>query len=166
MSLKPAVLTLLGLWVYYLSLDLFSWYYPAIQPINATAVVGVHIFNLTVVFMMFGYLALYYLNKVNLTHDQLRFYATTDPLTKLRNRRHMSELLKRALQNKHAEQRNVSVLLLDLDHLNQSMIHMGTKSAIRYFALLLIFYATPYAIMTKFLVGGVRSFWCFYHEPT
>ena len=116
MSLKPAVLTLLGLWVYYLSLDLFSWYYPAIQPINATASVGVHIFNLTVVFMMFGYLALYYLNKVNLTHDQLRFYATTDPLTKLRNRRHMSELLKRALQNKHAEQRNVSVLLLDLDH--------------------------------------------------
>lgn len=116
MSLTPAILSLCGLWVYYVALDLFGWYYPPLQPIRGDALVLVHLFNLTVVFAMFAYLALYYLNKVNITHDKLRFFATTDPLTRLRSRRHMSELLKRAVESYQKEQRLVSVLLLDLDH--------------------------------------------------
>lgn len=116
MSLRPAIAALAGLWIYYIALDLFGWYNPPLQPISGDALILVHLFNLTVVFLMFAYLALYYLNKVNITHDTLRFFATTDPLTRLRNRRHMTELLKRAIDNYKNEQRLVSVLLLDLDH--------------------------------------------------
>lgn len=54
-----------------------------LQPISSNALLGVHVFNLTVVFGMFSYLALFYVSTVTRGHKRLARMATTDSLTGL-----------------------------------------------------------------------------------
>ncbi len=107
------------LWVYYVSLDVLMWFVSPLQPISSNALLGVHIFNLTVVFCMFSYLALFYVVTVTRAHKSLARMATTDSLTGLFNRRHMIELAEKILARHHRRPSNLTLMLMDIDHFKQ-----------------------------------------------
>lgn len=115
-SRKWAIYALLTLWGYYVALDAMMWYIEPLQPIPATALNIVHLFNLSVVFAMFSYLASYYLNMVVSAQRKLREMATTDSLTGLFNRRHMTYLAEKELARFKRSGHTVGFLLLDVDH--------------------------------------------------
>lgn len=111
-----AVYALLGLWGYYVALDVLMWFIEPLQPINQTALHIVHLFNLSVVFAMFSYLSSYYLRMVVSAQRKLREMATTDSLTGLSNRRHMAYLAEKELARFQRSGHPVGFLLLDVDH--------------------------------------------------
>ena len=108
-----------GLWAYYVGLDVLMWYIEPLQPISSSALLGVHVFNLTVVFFMFSYLALFYVSTVTRAHKSLARMATTDSLTGLFNRRHMIALTEKELARHHRRPSNLTLLLMDIDHFKQ-----------------------------------------------
>ncbi|AOY88447.1 GGDEF domain-containing protein [Marinobacter salinus] len=111
-----AFVALLTLWGYYVALDVLMWSIEPVQPINPLALQIVHLFNLSVVFAMFSYLSTFYLKTVVRAHQKLRLLATTDPLTGLLNRRHMTYLADREMARFNRSGHPVGVLLLDIDH--------------------------------------------------
>jgi len=115
-SRKWAVYALLGLWGYYIALDVLMWFIEPLQPIPQTALHIVHLFNLSVVFAMFSYLSSYYLRMVVSAQRKLRAMATTDSLTGLFNRRHMTYLAEKELARFQRSGHPVAFLLLDVDH--------------------------------------------------
>ncbi len=115
-SRRWAVYALLGLWGYYIALDVLMWFIEPLQPIPQTALHIVHLFNLSVVFAMFSYLSSYYLRMVVSAQRKLREMATTDSLTGLSNRRHMTYLAEKELARFQRSGHPVGFLLLDVDH--------------------------------------------------
>lgn len=111
-----AIVALLSLWAYYVALDVLMWSIQPLQPIPQSALHLVQLFNLSVVFAMFSYLASYYLRMVVLAQRKLRQMATTDSLTGLFNRRHMAYLAEKELSRFQRSGHPVSFLLLDVDH--------------------------------------------------
>ncbi|WP_417565823.1 diguanylate cyclase [Marinobacter sp.] len=111
-----AVYALLGLGGYYIALDVLMWFIEPLQPIPQTALHIVHLFNLSVVFAMFSYLSSYYLRMVVSAQRKLREMATTDSLTGLSNRRHMTYLAEKELARFQRSGHPVGFLLLDVDH--------------------------------------------------
>lgn len=107
------------MWIYYVGLDVLMWYIEPLQPISSNALLAVHIFNLTVVFGMFAYLALFYVITVTRAHKRLARMATTDSLTGLFNRRHMIALTEKELARHYRRPSNLTFLLLDVDHFKQ-----------------------------------------------
>ena len=116
MRARSAWILAVCLWAYYVGLDVLMWYIPPLQPISSNALLGVHIFNLTVVFCMFSYLALFYVVTVTRAHRSLARMATTDSLTGLFNRRHMIELTEKELARHHRSPSNLTLMLMDIDH--------------------------------------------------
>lgn len=110
---------LLGLLVYYIGLDATMRVIDPIEPIHDLALYIVHVFNLTVVFAMFSYLSLFYINVVVSAQRKLRVMATTDPLTQLLNRRQMKFLLELEIERFRRSESPVGLLLLDVDHFKQ-----------------------------------------------
>lgn len=119
MRARTAWVYALGLWAYYVGLDVLMWYIEPLQPISSTALLSVHVFNLTVVFCMFSYLALFYVVTVTRAHKTLARMATTDSLTGLFNRRHMIELTEKVLARHNRQSSNLTLMLLDIDHFKQ-----------------------------------------------
>lgn len=107
------------LWAYYVGLDVLMWYIQPLQPISSNALLAVHVFNLTVVFCMFSYLALFYVITVTRAHKSLARMATTDSLTGLFNRRHMIALTEKVLARHHRRPSNLTLMLMDIDHFKQ-----------------------------------------------
>lgn len=116
MSGKRAILALVGLWSYYVGLDILMWFTAPIQPISSDALLAVHLFNLSVVFSMFSYLSFFYLNMVLSAQRKLRRLATVDQLTGLFNRRHGSHLAEKEIGRFQRGGHPVSFMLLDVDH--------------------------------------------------
>jgi len=119
---------LCALWGYYISLALLTWFLQPFQPIPATALSFVHIFNLTVVFAMFSYLSVFYLGIVIGTQKRLHQVAITDPLTGLLNRRQMQYLLEKEIERFKRSGVHVSLMLMDLDHFKQINDSRGHES--------------------------------------
>ncbi|GBO89459.1 GGDEF domain-containing protein [Marinobacter salsuginis] len=115
-SRRWAVYALLTLWGYYVALDILMWNIEPLQPIPQSALNIVHVFNLSVVFAMFSYLASYYLRMVVTAQRKLREMATTDSLTGLFNRRHMIYLAEKEVARFQRSGHPVGFLLLDVDH--------------------------------------------------
>lgn len=115
-GIRAAVAALFGLWGYYVALYLLTSFIEPVQPIAPGALLGVYLFNLSVVFAMFSYLSFYYLTHVTATSRKLQRLATTDPLTNLFNRRHMTYLAEKELARSQRSGHPLSFLLLDLDH--------------------------------------------------
>jgi diguanylate cyclase (GGDEF)-like protein len=115
-SRRWAVYALLVLWGYYIALDVLMWFIEPLQPIPQAALHIVHLFNLSVVFAMFSYLSSYYLRMVVSAQRKLREMATTDSLTGLSNRRHMTYLAEKELARFQRSGHPVAFLLLDVDH--------------------------------------------------
>lgn len=110
---------LLGLLAYYIGLDAMMRVMDPIEPIHDLALYIVHVFNLTVVFAMFSYLSLFYVNVVVSAQRKLRLMATTDPLTRLLNRRQMKFMLELEIERFRRSEHPVGLLLLDVDHFKQ-----------------------------------------------
>lgn len=107
------------LWLYYIGLDALMWFIDPLQPISSGALLAVHIFNLTVVFCMFSYLVLFYVNTVTRARRKLERMATVDSLTGLFNRRHMIELTEKALARNERTPGNLTFMLMDIDYFKQ-----------------------------------------------
>lgn len=105
----------LGLWAFYVALDLLMRFVEPLQPISPAALLWVHLFNLSVVFLMFSYLSVFYVGTVTRADRHLRRMAATDALTGLYNRRYVINLLERP-QAEDAEFETTALLLLDVDH--------------------------------------------------
>ncbi|HUE92214.1 diguanylate cyclase [Pseudomonas sp.] len=116
MQLRAALVSLVSLWAFYVVLDAVMWAIEPLQPISRSALLAVHLFNLSVVFAMFSYLSFFYLKIVNSAQRKLRQMAATDPLTGLFNRRHMIDSAERELARFERNRHPIGVLLLDIDH--------------------------------------------------
>lgn len=118
-SVRWAGVSVFCLWLFYVALSFTMRFVDPIQPIPAGALAGVHLFNLTVVFIMFSYLSVYYMMTVKQAHQVLRRMATTDPLTRLFNRRHMIERVARDISVHRQDGPLLAFLLMDVDHFKQ-----------------------------------------------
>lgn len=116
MPLKHAILALAGLWGYYVGLDILMWFVAPVQPISPNALLGVHLFNLSIVFAMFSYLSYFYLSMVLVAQRKLRRLATVDSLTGLFNRHHGSHLAEKEIARFQRTECQVAFMLLDVDH--------------------------------------------------
>ncbi|NMT63403.1 diguanylate cyclase [Marinobacter orientalis] len=116
MRLRGAIAALAGLWGYYVALYLLMWFIEPLQPIAPGPLLGVYLFNLSVVFAMFSYLSFFYVTMVTSANRKLRRMATTDPLTGLFNRRHMTCLVEKELARFRRNGHPVAFLVLDIDH--------------------------------------------------
>lgn len=126
-SIRPALVSLGLLFSFYIGLDLLVWFIEPIQPINPIALKIVHLFNLSVVFIMFSYLSFFYLNTVRKAQKKLHIMATTDPLTELLNRRHMSYLGDREVQRFNRTQNSIGIMLIDIDYFKAINDQFGHK---------------------------------------
>ena len=116
MPLRGALVALVSLWAFYVTLDVVMWTVEPLQPISRDALLAVHLFNLSVVFAMFSYLSFFYLKIVSSAQRKLRHMAATDPLTGLFNRRHMLDLAEKELARFQRSRHPIGLLLLDIDH--------------------------------------------------
>lgn len=119
MRARSAWILVACMWLYYVGLDVLMWYVEPLQPISSDALLGVHVFNLTVVFAMFSYLALFYVITVTRAHKSLARMATTDSLTGLFNRRHMIALTEKELARSDRRPSNLTLMLMDIDYFKQ-----------------------------------------------
>ena len=126
-SRKAALISLSMLFGFYIGLNLLKWFVDPIQPINSLALNIVHIFNLSVVFVMFSYLSFYYLHTVRRAQKKLHVLATTDPLTKLLNRRHMTYLADREVVRSNRTSSTIGVVLIDIDYFKSINDQFGHK---------------------------------------
>lgn len=113
--IRPALVSLGFLFSFYIGLDFLVWFIEPIQPINPIALKIVHVFNLSVVFIMFSYLSFFYLKTVRKAQKKLHIMATTDPLTELLNRRHINYLADREVQRFNRTNHAIGIMLIDID---------------------------------------------------
>lgn len=116
MATTKAVVALALLWIYFVGLNTLTLFIEPLQPISEFGLFAVNIFNLTVVFGIFAYLAFYYIGTVTTAHRKLREHATTDSMTRLFNRRYMTERVQLETQLARENQTPLSFLLLDIDY--------------------------------------------------
>jgi len=119
MQRRNAWLTAGVLWSFYVGLYALMWFVEPLQPISPFGLLGVFLFNLTVVFCMFSYLVLFYVSTVSASQRALRRMATVDALTGLFNRRHLAELANKEIARHARDSGHLSFLLLDVDHFKQ-----------------------------------------------
>jgi diguanylate cyclase (GGDEF)-like protein len=112
---RKACLAAILLWLIYVVLNFELWLDAPLQPISDQALKGLNLFNLTVLFAMFGYLSFFYIKTVTRAHRKLGEIASTDPLTQLFNRRHIAELAEREIARVARNGKPLVFLLLDLD---------------------------------------------------
>jgi len=115
-AIKPAIASLTGLFLFIAFLNIGSYMFDPIQPIDDFALQLVHLGNLAIVFSMLSYLSFYYLASVRRTQSKLHKLATTDSLTKLLNRRQITKLSTNALDKESQHTRKMSLMIFDLDH--------------------------------------------------
>lgn len=128
MPLRGALLSLVGLWGYYVGLDVLMWFIGPVQPISSGALLGVHLFNLSVVFGMFSYLSYFYLSMGLSAQRKLRRLATVDSLTGLLNRRHGTYLAEKEIARFQRAGHPVAFMLLDVDHFKMINDHHGHET--------------------------------------
>ncbi|WP_298450045.1 GGDEF domain-containing protein [uncultured Marinobacter sp.] len=104
------------IWAYYVGLDILMWFMEPLQPIPSGALLGVHLFNLSVVLAMLAYLSFFYMKMVVSAQRKLQKLATVDSLTGLFNRRHGSDLAENEIARFRRVGHPVAFMLLDVDH--------------------------------------------------
>lgn len=103
-------------WMLYVGLYLLDILHPPIQPIAEKALLGVYLFNLSVVFAMFSYLGVMYTKAIDRASNKLNRLASIDELTQLFNRRQAKALAETELSRADRNQLPLCVALIDIDH--------------------------------------------------
>lgn len=80
---------------------------------------GLYYFNVAGTMLILAFLAACYYYMINKAQDALREMATTDPLTRLRNRRSIMEAIRFEEQRVKRGHPHLSFILCDLDHFKQ-----------------------------------------------
>lgn len=114
-TVKAAVFTFI-LWCFYLGLNAYSNNAAPIEPLPPAALAALRYFNISVVFAMFAYLSSYYYRTILAAEKSLNKLATTDPLTGLYNRRHITDVANyEAVQQKRSDT-GLSFIIGDIDN--------------------------------------------------
>lgn len=113
-GLKAA--TVLGVMLTYLGLDVALRHQGPARDLPAYVVDGLHYFNVVGVMVILIFLAGYYYFLINRAAAALREMASTDPLTQLKNRRAIGEVIRREVSRVRRGQPSLSFVLCDLDH--------------------------------------------------
>ncbi len=117
--------TVLGVMLTYLVLDIaFRAEGPA-KELGKVVVDGLHYFNVLGAMVILIFLAGFYFYLINKAASALRDMASTDPLTQLKNRRAISEVVHREESRVKRGQPYLSFILCDLDHFKQINDTMG-----------------------------------------
>ncbi|MFT3856545.1 MAG: GGDEF domain-containing protein [Aquabacterium sp.] len=118
-SIRPVGLkaaTVLGVMLTYLGLDIAFRHQGPAKALSTAVIDGLHYFNVVGVMVILIFLAGYYYFLIDKAATALREMAGTDPLTRLRNRRSMMELIRREESRVRRGQPYLSFILCDLDH--------------------------------------------------
>lgn len=113
-SLKAA--TVLGVMLTYLALDIVLRHKAPAENLPPLVVDGLHYFNVVGVMIILIFLAGYYYYLINKAATALREMASTDPLTQLKNRRAINEVIHREESRVRRGQPYLSFILCDLDN--------------------------------------------------
>lgn len=118
-SIRPLILkaiTVVGVMMSYLVLDIVLRHREPPSALPAVVIDGLHYFNVVGVMIILIFLAGYYYYLINKATKALRDMALSDPLTQLRNRRAITEMIRREESRLRRGQHHLSFILCDLDH--------------------------------------------------
>jgi diguanylate cyclase (GGDEF)-like protein len=118
-SIRPVilkVLTVVGVMMTYLLLDIVLRHQKPPGTLSAVVIDGLHYFNVLGVMVILIFLAGYYYYLIDKAASALREMASTDPLTQLKNRRAITEVIRREESRVRRGQPYLSFILCDLDH--------------------------------------------------
>jgi diguanylate cyclase (GGDEF)-like protein len=113
-SLKAA--TVLGVMLTYLVLDVALRHQGPARTLPPGVIDGLHYFNVVGVMVILIFLAGYYYYLINQASAALHEMASTDPLTRLKNRRAIGEIMRREVSRMRRASTQLSFILCDLDH--------------------------------------------------
>lgn len=111
--------------VFYMVLDATMRAVPPYHVLGSSVLASLRYFNMVVTFTLLTYLAMLYLSLVKKAEKQLLVMAATDPLTKLFNRRRITEIIEYEITRSKREPRMMSFLIGDIDHFKSINDHFG-----------------------------------------
>jgi diguanylate cyclase (GGDEF)-like protein len=113
-ALKPILISIV--FVIYLSLDHAMRDLKPLDQVDARMLSALRYFNIAVTFVLLTYLSNLYLKLVTQAESKLRVLATTDPLTRLLNRRSLQERAEYELVQRKQTDKPLAFVLADIDH--------------------------------------------------
>lgn len=136
-SIRPVALkaaTVLGVMMTYLVLDIVLRHRTPPNELPMVVIDGLHYFNVVGVMIILIFLAGYYYYLIDKAAATLREMASTDPLTQLKNRRAITEVIRREESRVRRGTPYLSFILCDLDHfksINDSRGHDAGDAVLR-----------------------------------
>lgn len=100
----------------YLALDVLARHRVPTRVLDPQVLDYLHYFNVLSSVVILVFLAAFYFQQINRVEELLRELATTDPLTQLRNRRALMEVIRHEERRLHRGQQVLSFVLADIDH--------------------------------------------------
>ena len=134
-SLRQAALAMAFVLVSYLGLDLATQLIPTTYQLPGGVATVFRWLNLSLVFVMSGYTARYYVKRVEEAEQRLRDLATTDALSGLWNRRHFLDCARAEVRRAQRHGQPLTVVLADIDHfkrVNDDHGHAAGDDVIRH----------------------------------
>lgn len=110
---------------FYVLLDATMRTVPPLHGLSDSVLGALRYFNMVVTFALLTYLAMLYLSLVKKAEKQLLVMAATDPLTKLYNRRRITEIIEYEITRSKRVPRTMAFLLGDIDHFKAINDHFG-----------------------------------------
>jgi len=117
-----------GLVALYVALDFFLRQATPGFALHPSVLNGLHYFNLITVLVLLIFMAGMYYRLVVQSEQQLREMATTDPLTRLRNRRSVLDTSMSEAAKQRRDGRPMSFILCDVDHFKNVNDHHGHEA--------------------------------------
>lgn len=136
-SIRPLTLkagTVLGLMLTYLSLDIAMRHRTPANVLPDVVLDGLHYFNVIGIMVMLISFAGYYFYLLEKTAAALREMSQTDALTQLKNRRAITEAIRREESRMRRGEHPLSFVLCDLDHfrlVNESAGHEAGNAVLK-----------------------------------